>query len=134
LRAARFGRTRSEQEETAMNLDGLSTTGSTQPATSGELARFLVSRPPSSPEPSPAPASQDRPLPGLQEAVQRANDAAARQSVSLRFGIHKASGEFYVRVLDAKSGDVIKTIPPENLLDFRGAFAHSLGLLFDGKA
>ncbi|MCE9581862.1 MAG: flagellar protein FlaG [Planctomycetes bacterium] len=117
-----------------MTTDGLSTTRTAQPATFGELARILVSRPPSSPETSPAPAPQGGTVAGLQEAVQRANDAAAQQSVSLRFGIHQSSGEFYVRVLDGQSGDVIKTIPPQKLLDFRGAFAHSLGLLFDGTA
>ena len=117
-----------------MNLDGIGTTRTAQPATFGELARILVSRPPSRQESSPAPAPGGGTVSGLKEAVQQANDAAAQQSVSLRFGIHQSSGEFYVRVLDGQSGDLIKTIPPQKLLDFRGAFAHSLGLLFDGTA
>ena len=117
-----------------MNMDGITTTRPAQPATFGELARLFVSRPPSTPEAAPSRAPSGGAAGGLNEAIQRANDAAARNSVNLRFGIHEASGEFYVRVLDSQSGETIKTIPPENLLDFRGAFERSLGILFDGTA
>lgn len=110
-----------------MNID-ISSLGSTpQPTSFGDVAQMLVARPEA---PKEAPEGGE----GLKGAVERANELAARGSKDVRFGIHEASGQFYVRVFDQKSGDVIKTVPPENLLDFRAAVDRSIGLVFDEVA
>ena len=67
-------------------------------------------------------------------AIEQANARAARHAVDLRFGIHEASGEFYVRVMDPSTNKVLKTVPPEQLLDFRAALERSIGILFDEVA
>ncbi|MEK7466934.1 MAG: flagellar protein FlaG [Planctomycetota bacterium] len=107
-----------------------------QPTTFGELTGVLFARPPATPREPPAP--EPKPTPGVAEgikaAIEQANARAARQSVDLRFGIHEASGEFYVRVLDPSTNKVLKTVPPEQLLDFRAALERSIGILFDEVA
>ncbi|KAF0241772.1 MAG: flagellar protein [Planctomycetota bacterium] len=119
-----------------MNIDMTIRSQAPQPTTFGELAGILNARP-QAPAPEP-PAPEPKPTPGVAEgikaAIERANADAARRSVDLRFGIHEASGNFYVRVLDPKTNEVIKTVPPEQLLDFRAALERSIGILFDEVA
>jgi flagellar protein FlaG len=66
--------------------------------------------------------------------VEQANRQLRARNVDLRFGIHEASGAFYVRVLDPKTNEVLKTVPPEQLLDFRARLADARGILFDEVA
>lgn len=107
------------------NISGLGS--APQPTSFGDVAKMLVARPEAPPE---APGGGE----GLQEAVRQANEAARGRSLDVRFGIHEASGQFWVRVLDPKSGDVVKSVPPEKLLDFRAAVDRSIGLIFDEVA
>lgn len=108
------------------NISGLGS--APQPTSFGEVAQMLVARP-EAPPAEPAGGGE-----GLKGAVERANELTAGASQDVRFGIHKASGQFYVRVLDPKTGDVVKTVPPEKLLDFRAAVDRSIGLVFDEVA
>ncbi|MCC6738579.1 MAG: flagellar protein FlaG [Planctomycetia bacterium] len=110
--------------------------GAPQPTSFGDVAQLLVSRPEPAQEQARGPAQGPAMAggEGLQEAVRRANEAAAGRSLDVQFGIHQASGQFWVRVLDPKSGDIVKTVPPEKLLDFRAAVDRSIGLIFDEVA
>lgn len=51
--------------------------------------------------------------------------------VDLRFSIHKASGQTVVTVTDAKTGEVIREIPPPELLNLAARLDEMIGLLFD---
>jgi len=118
--------------------------GIAAPTSRGDLARMLIQGPPSvgpaaqPPAPKPETAetqpATEQEQKGVRQSVERANEAARFQSVGLRFGIHEGSGEFWVQVLDSKTNEVIKTVPPEDLLDFRARLEQSLGILFDTKA
>src|SRR6185503_657083 len=105
-----------------MTNDALRTTTASPPPVpvTAPQVKFAYVAPAVSP---PSPPTQERKggseIAGLKRAVEQANEAAAQRSISLRFGIHEASGEFYVRVLDPSTNKVIKTVPPEELLDFR---------------
>lgn len=120
-----------------MTNDALRTTSASPPLAplQAPAVRFAYVAPAVSP---PSPPAQERKgdseIAGLKRAVEQANEAAAQKSIALRFGIHEASGEFYVRVLDPSTNRVIKTVPPEELLDFRAALEQSYGVLFDGIA
>jgi flagellar protein FlaG len=101
------------------------------PTTRGQLARQLVATPPPPPEAPEAPRGDSG---GLKDAIEKANRELAGRNVDLRFGIHEASGAFYVRVLDPSTQEVLKTVPPEQLLDFRARLADARGILFDEVA
>ncbi len=119
-----------------MNIEGTTATAVPRPETRGQLARMLVERPDRPDRPAPEPAAQPREsgASGLKQAVEKANEAARRRSIDLRFGIHEGTGEFYVTVLDPKTDEILKTVPPEELLDFRARLEQSIGILFDRTA
>ena len=51
--------------------------------------------------------------------------------VDLQFSVHEASGEIMVTVRDESSGDVIREIPPSEMLDLSARLGEMVGLLFD---
>jgi flagellar protein FlaG len=51
--------------------------------------------------------------------------------VDLQFSVHEASGEIMVTVRDETSGEVIREIPPSEMLDLAARLGEMVGLLFD---
>jgi flagellar protein FlaG len=51
--------------------------------------------------------------------------------VDLQFSVHEASGEIMVTVRDESSGEVIREIPPSEMLDLAARLGEMVGLLFD---
>jgi flagellar protein FlaG len=51
--------------------------------------------------------------------------------VDLQFSVHEASGEIMVTVRDETSGEVIREIPPSEMLDLAAKLGEMVGLLFD---
>lgn len=89
---------------------------------------------PSDPLPPPPGAGTPGSPDSLLRTVKRANETAQSQNIGLRYGIHEASGEFYLRVIDTSTNKVVKSVPSEDLLDFRAALEKSIGILFDRVA
>ncbi len=54
-------------------------------------------------------------------------------NIELEFNIREKTGDIVVRVLDRKSGDVIRQLPPEDLLELRDKLDELRGALFDKK-
>lgn len=55
-------------------------------------------------------------------------------NIQLHFQLDDRTGEPVVQVLDPASGDVIRQIPPEELLEIRGKLEELRGILFDRRA
>ncbi len=55
-------------------------------------------------------------------------------SVDLQFSVHEASGEIMVTVMDGSTGDVIREVPPSEILDLAAKLEEMVGLMFDQKA
>jgi len=55
-------------------------------------------------------------------------------SVDLQFSIHEASGEIMVTVMDGSTGEVIREVPPSEILDLAAKLEEMVGLMFDQKA
>lgn len=55
-------------------------------------------------------------------------------NVELKFQVDSTSGQTVIQVLDKETGDVIRQIPPENLLEVRDKLEELRGILFDVKA
>lgn len=51
--------------------------------------------------------------------------------LDLQFSVHKASGRTVVTVKDALTGEVIREIPPSELLNLAARLDEMVGLLFD---
>jgi len=51
--------------------------------------------------------------------------------VDLQFSVHQASGRTVVTVTDALTGEVIREIPPSELLNLAARLDEMIGLLFD---
>ena len=54
--------------------------------------------------------------------------------VDLEFSIHEASGEIMVTVMDGSTGEVIREVPPSEILDLAAKLEEMVGLMFDQKA
>lgn len=51
----------------------------------------------------------------------------------LRFRIHEASKEIIVQVVNRETGEVLREIPPEKILDMWAEMKRLIGMLFDHK-
>lgn len=52
---------------------------------------------------------------------------------NLKFRLHDESGRMYVEVFNTDDSSVIKTIPPQEMLDMLGRIKEMVGLLIDEK-
>jgi len=69
----------------------------------------------------------------LQEIVQGLNDFLSPTHTSLKFEFHEKLNEYYVTLVDDKTKEVVREIPPRKLLDFYAAMTERIGLLIDRK-
>jgi flagellar protein FlaG len=51
--------------------------------------------------------------------------------VGLQFSVHDDTGETVVRVVDKDTGELIRQIPPQELLDLAAKLEEMMGILFD---
>lgn len=54
-------------------------------------------------------------------------------NVDLQFTVHKASGEIMVIVTEESTGEVIREIPPSEVLNLAAKIDEMIGLIFDQK-
>lgn len=67
----------------------------------------------------------------LQNAVQELNDKIARQELKVNFTVDQDTGRFVVRVMDSKTGHLIRQIPNEETLQFTRSVERGLGAIVD---
>lgn len=65
------------------------------------------------------------------EATQNHLDVSG---VGLSFSVHEATGLIQVAVTDKETGDLIREIPPEQVLNLMAKIDEMMGILFDEKA
>jgi len=54
-------------------------------------------------------------------------------NVDLQFSVHEATGEVMVTVRDESTGEVVREIPPSEILNLAARLEHMAGLMFDQK-
>mgnify|MGYP001260787278 CR=1 FL=1 len=69
----------------------------------------------------------------VQEAVDKLNVFLEPVRRNLKFELHEKLDKYYVTVIDSKTQEVIKEIPPRKILDMYAAMAEFMGLLVDRK-
>lgn len=67
-------------------------------------------------------------------AVETINNAIEHVKRALRFSIHEETERIVVRVVDLATDEVIKEIPPEEVLDTVARIREMIGLLIDERA
>ena len=55
----------------------------------------------------------------------------SRRRCTYRFVLHEKLGEYYVKVVDNRTEEVVREIPPKEWLDFYAAMAEFMGLIVD---
>lgn len=67
----------------------------------------------------------------VDKAVDLLNKTMESYTTELRFKLHKASGEYIVKIINTKDNSVIREIPPERVLDMVAHFKKILGIIVD---
>lgn len=69
----------------------------------------------------------------VEGVVEALNEFADPLRTSVRFELHEDLNEYYVTVVDPLTKEVIKEIPPKEMLDMYAAMATYMGILIDEK-
>jgi flagellar protein FlaG len=69
----------------------------------------------------------------VKEAVDRANKAISGWKREFRYSVHDKTKEIMVKVIDPDSGDIIREIPPEKILDLVAKLQELAGAFVDEK-
>lgn len=81
-------------------------------------------------------ASNENPLRRMSEIqgmIQDLNSQVNYVRESLHFRVHESSGQLVVEVQDMATGEIIRAIPPEQLLDSLGKIREAVGALVDAE-
>ncbi|QKY69938.1 flagellar protein FlaG [Lentibacillus sp. CBA3610] len=65
--------------------------------------------------------------------VSQLNELMEPARTNLKFELHDKLEDYFVKVIDHDTEEVIREIPPEKMLDMYAAMAEFLGLLVDEK-
>ena len=68
------------------------------------------------------------------DAIERANKSLEIINTRFEFSIHEGTKEIMVKVLDDVTGEIIREIPPEKILDLVAKMWEMAGLFVDEKA
>jgi flagellar protein FlaG len=74
------------------------------------------------------PSKED--LEGLTKAM---NEFLQPSHTSLKFTLHEDSKEYYVKIIDDKTKEIIREIPSKKMMDMYAAMREFIGLIFDKK-
>jgi len=67
----------------------------------------------------------------LQEVLVAVEKQIQPRGVGLKFAVHTDTGRTKVTVTDRETGDLIREIPPEQVLDLMAKIDEMVGILFD---
>jgi len=69
----------------------------------------------------------------LDSAVDLANKALFKNNTHLKFEIHEGTNEILVKIVDDVTGEVLREIPPEKILDMVAKLWEIAGILIDER-
>jgi flagellar protein FlaG len=69
----------------------------------------------------------------LEKATEKANQAVKVFQDHLEFKVHEATGQVMVKIVDNNTGEVLREIPPEKLLDMAANLMELAGILVDKR-
>jgi flagellar protein FlaG len=69
----------------------------------------------------------------IEEIVKGMNQFLQPSHTSLKFELHDELKEYYVQIIDERTNEVVREIPPKKLLDMYAAMMEFVGLIVDKK-
>ncbi|WLR55549.1 flagellar protein FlaG [Mesobacillus subterraneus] len=69
----------------------------------------------------------------VKEIVDGMNKFMEASPTALKFEFHEKLNEYYVKIIDEKTKEVVREIPPKKMLDFYAAMTEFIGLMVDKK-
>jgi flagellar protein FlaG len=69
----------------------------------------------------------------LQSTIEELNKFLSPSHTALKFQYHEKLQEYYVTLIDEKTKEVVREIPPKKMLDFYAAMTEFLGFIVDKK-
>jgi flagellar protein FlaG len=69
----------------------------------------------------------------IEEVVKGLNEFLQPSHTSLKFELHDELKEYYVQIIDERTKEVIREIPPKKLLDIYSTMMQFVGLIVDKK-
>jgi uncharacterized FlaG/YvyC family protein len=67
----------------------------------------------------------------LESSVNEMNSLSSSMNHKVRFEVSEELGELVVNIIDTETNEVIKTIPPEYLINLRAKLHEQVGMLLD---
>lgn len=68
-----------------------------------------------------------------EEIIDELNKLIQNSHTSLKFEYHEKLNEYYVKIIDEKTKEVVREIPQKKMLDFYAAMTEFLGIVLDKK-
>jgi flagellar protein FlaG len=69
----------------------------------------------------------------LQQVLELAQEHLQARNIGLKFSVHEKTGRIKVTVLDKETGETVREIPPQQVLDLMGKIDEMMGILFDHR-
>ncbi|MBA2871327.1 flagellar protein FlaG [Anoxybacillus calidus] len=69
----------------------------------------------------------------LEEVVKGLNEFLQPSDTTLKFELHDELKEYYVQIVDERTKEVVREIPPKKLLDMYATMMQFVGLIVDKK-
>lgn len=69
----------------------------------------------------------------VEEAIMKLNDTAEAMQLSLRFLMHEGSERWMVQVIDIQQDEIVREMPPENVLNVVAQIQSLIGVLLDER-
>lgn len=69
----------------------------------------------------------------VEDKIDKANNLIATEKTHLKFEIHEETHTIMIKIIESDTGDVLKEIPPEKLVDMIAEICKSAGLFIDKK-
>lgn len=69
----------------------------------------------------------------LEEIVKGMNEFLQPSHTSLKFNVHEDLKEYYIQLIDDRTKEIVREIPPKKLLDMYAAMMKFVGLIVDRK-
>ncbi|MGC8790697.1 MAG: flagellar protein FlaG [Desulfurella sp.] len=67
----------------------------------------------------------------VKKLIQKLNDSISSLNDSVKFSYSEDAKGLIVKVIDSKTGQVIRQIPPEELIKLEASLAQSIGIIFN---
>ena len=92
----------------------------------------VVEAKPKGAEPSPRKKEEKKPdVELLQEVLEVAQEHFHIRDIGLEFVVHEQTGRIKVTVMDKETGEMIREVPPQQVLNLMAKIDEMMGILFD---